>query len=333
MKFHEVHLHCTARSRKLQRLRRALPELRPKLDCDPHNIPAGSLCFEFPYGSEYMLEQEAAVLKIGFQWGGGGDPNWDDSDAFGDYLFGIASGTNQLKIWNIVDPTTPSAVATLTLPSQPTGIKWSGGRLFISCGDGALLEINIDDINNPELEPQASSGGVWAALRMDGGIAVATGTLSDGIGLFNVGVSPPALIGGELFETAEGTTPVVHRGRRLMFATSVGNPHPELFSYRRGGFECHAANIDQAKIERLIAQRIETASLVAKGAVVAHQGVFAEKGEVACDEIKLGPVKIIWVDGDPNGVFTRPQGSVALDTDGEIWRNVDGADTWTRSEP
>ncbi len=48
------------------------------------------------------------------------------------------------------------------------------------------------------------------------------------------------------------------------------------------------------------------------------------------DEITIGPIQFIVTDANPDGVVTRSQGSLAVDSTNAKWYiNTDGGTTWS----
>jgi hypothetical protein len=154
--FHEVHIHTTARGRRLARLERLLPDLRVNRTCDPANIPAGTLCYEYPAGREAEFERAAAKTGLGFEWGGGAASQFqvyriksDNSLVLvgaitttetlkrmarqGAYFYGVANdgSSNKLTIINATKPDAPEEVTVFNVGTIANAVCVQGHLAFV----------------------------------------------------------------------------------------------------------------------------------------------------------------------------------------------------------
>jgi hypothetical protein len=139
---HEVHIEIGGG----ERLRHHLPALRLNLACDPHGIPLGTECYEYPHGQEKQFESVADSLGISYAWGGGGNT----SVAF--IVIGttawILTATNGLTLVNVSDPTNLIVGLTYNLlsgfaVSQPTpsAIVGAGNALYVQNASDAAVPV------------------------------------------------------------------------------------------------------------------------------------------------------------------------------------------------
>lgn len=326
---HEVHLFCTPRSRKLTRLKKALPDLRLKLNCDPHNTPAGSICYEYPAGREAEFEEVAESEGIAFAWGLSGF-NWLRSFAVGDYLYAIRQ--NAFAIWFIGDPELPVLKASIGLADNPLALFLYDSVAYVTLLDGSLLHINIDDPTAPTVDFTVENAGqIFTQLVVIGDVIIAAGTT---ISLFTTD-SPPRLI-SRFTSPGESTAQIDVQGRRIYFGDSAGDDC-SIRSYRWGGFFCHAILTGALEADEVRAEAVKARHGYFYGEIVASSigagGSNAEQDTgviYAANYVKLGQKFIFQSEtvADPNTLFTAPRSSLFLASDGTVWRNTTGAAVW-----
>lgn len=320
-KSHEVHLFCTARSRRLAALCGALPALRPNTSCDPANVPPGTVCYEYPQGKEPELEFQANQLGLRFEWGIVG-PNFIATFFVGDYLYSV-SDADTLHIHDVSDPTTPTEVGTVAIAAVPTAVWVDSGLCYTLSDDGTLSVIDVDDPTAPEVISTVDTGDGFTRLKVTGDLIVLSGESATRVALYNARFSPPR----EVQQTANAGSGVDLQGRRLFFGDVSGG---NLRNYRTGGFRCSSATFDELLAVNANAERFHGRHGYFKGEVVAHSVTVAEGGNLSVSGvINLGGRYILAVTGDPNGAVTAPIGSIGLSSTGAVYRNTDGATAWT----
>lgn len=329
--FREVHLRCAARSRILRKLKTNLPDLRPSANCGPANVPPKTVCYEYPAGRERELEQYADVLGVAYTWGAGG-VTYQACFALGDYLFAV-SDAPALQIWNISNPASPSSLATLGLNNNPQAIWITNGVCFVADNGGLIYCINIDDPAAPFVEPNGvtETGENWSHLRAIGDIGVLSGAGASNVALYDLGIRPPRLI--QDTDTIVGSQ-ACFQGRRLFFGDSTGSPRALLRNYRLGGQFCPIMHTYDLYAETQVTAELVRArhghfagEVVADSVTAAGRPGDEESGSVtAYGWFVIGPYKIGWVIGNPNGVVSAPQGSILLGNT-QSWRNSDGTDS------
>lgn len=312
-------------------MRRALPDLRPNLQCDPNKVPPGTLCYEYPMGREDEFNSLAARFKVSYEWGIVG-VSYSACFALGDYLFAV-SDAPALQIWDVSDPSSPMSLASLALDNNPQAIWVSESVCYVVDNGGQIYAINIDNPASPAIEPNgiAQTGENWSHLRAVGDIGVLSGAGASAVALYDLGQRPPR----EIAATEQITgSQAAFQGRRLFFGDTSGSPRAELRSFRIGGQFCA-----QMQTYDLYAESQVTTMLLR-----ALHGFFG--GELVCDQLTVGQGKgdidtgsvnvsnylkvgtkyIGWVIGDPNGSYTLPAGSLLLG-DGVLWISTDGTDS------
>lgn len=328
---HEVHIFAASDSRKLDWIAAALPDLRLKTDCDPHNTPKGSICYEYPTGYEAQFEDAANIVGLRFEWGGGG-VIFLACFVLGPYLYGT-DGTS-FRIWDVSDPSSPSAIAGVTTTGA-VAIYIYNSKAFVAASNGNLYVVNIDDPADPTLEATVASDHEWAHIFVIGGFAFLSGPNAGGIGVYNITEDPPQLVTFQEF--AGGTTSTIVRDRRIFFAdASQVDGAANVRSNRIGGFQCHAISAGSLGADILDVGQVEArhgyfkGELVASALTIAGGDAETETGVVSVSNyIKLGQNWLMWgTGGDPNGVVTAPISSIFLSDDGNVYRNSDGATTW-----
>ena len=339
----EVHIFCSSRSRKLRRLVKELPNLRPNHQCDPANIPPGSVCYQYPRGSEREFEEAASIEGLAFEWGGLGG-NYECVFVVGDYMYAGSSSLANLEIFDVSNPASPVNVGSLSIDAGATAIWVDGFVCYMTDTAGDLYTINIDDPTTPVLftDGQAQAGEDWSHVRVSGELAVMSGgdrsafeiggSAPAHFALYNSTTRPPMEI--QLSNQPGGC--VALQGRRLFVCDTTGSP-VVLRNYRLGGFRCASIAADRMQADELAAEQINARHGYFSGEIVADV-IGAAGGDTdtrtgvlwAANYIRLGSIEIRWGSGDPNAVVTAPRGSTFHRTDtGAIYRNTDGATAWT----
>ncbi len=292
----EVHIFCTSRSRKLRRLVKELPNLRPNRQCDPANIPPGSVCFEYPRGREYEFEEAAAREGLTFEWGGIG-LNYECCFALGDYLY-CGNSQPQFQVFDISDPTAPSAVGSVALDALPTAIWVDGFVAYVTDSSGNLYVINIDDPTTPVIytDGQVATGQAWSNLIVSGELAVLSGgdrsTFEIGGGnpsyfaLYNPLTFPPIEI--QLANQPGGAVDL--QGRRLFVCDTSGSP-VLLRNYRIGGFRCASIVADRFQGDEIAVEQVNARHGNFSGELVANSLSLT-------DELKVASLLFVDVDDD-----------------------------------
>lgn len=325
--WHEVHIFCADGDLRLLSLCTALPDLRLNTNCDPANIPEGTLCYEYPSGQEWRFEAAARVVGLGFEWGI--SAVFDAVFAVGDYMY-VTNTAGFLVVFDITDPTTPANVGSLAIDGTPTGVWVDNHIAYVVNSDGELFVVNINDPTAPELYPDgvAQSDENWSFVRVTGETAILSGSAASGVALYNVATFPPTEI--QITENSTGAQATL-QGRRMFWGETSGNPRALLRNARVGGFRCPSMATDRLQAGQIAAEKLDARHGNFKGDVVAHSVTVAEGGRLTVSgTIVLGAVWIMTGTGDPNTVVTAPIASMFLRTDtGAIYRNTDGAEAWT----
>lgn len=330
---HEVHIFCTSRSRKLRRLVQALPNLRPNRQCDPANVPPGSVCYQYPNGQEREFETAADAEGLAYEWGVGGT-NYKCLFALGSYLY-TAKDSPEFQVFDISDPEAPTSVATLNLQGTPTALWVDAFTAYVVDSDGNFYVINIDDPTAPYIYPNgiAQTGSNWSHLKVSGDLAVLSGPAASLFWLYNPTTRPPM----EVRESEQPGSAVSLQGRRLFVGDTTGNPRALLRNYRVGGFRCSAIAADRFQGDEIAVEQVNARHGYYAGEIVADMiGAMGGAGDAdsgvvyAANYFKLGTKFIFWSDAvaDPNTVFTATLSSLFLASDGTVWRNTDGATAW-----
>ncbi len=183
--YREVHLAC-GDFPALLILVGSVPSLRANDNCDPNNVPPGTLCYELPIGNEPDFEKAAKFLGITFEYGivGGGvykvfrifsDVNGDNqmvlvgsvntTDIINRMVhvehldYGISRGlSNNLTVINTKKPNNPTQDAVANLGALTAGIHAEGHLVAVAIVGGVQL-VDCSTPGAPILMGLATSGG------------------------------------------------------------------------------------------------------------------------------------------------------------------------------
>lgn len=256
--------------------------------------------------------------------------NYVDGDAVGDYLYAADAGLGELAVIDIKNPTSPSIAGTLSLSFTPKAVKLYGGVAHVAGSAGQIALVDVDDPTAPTLIASVTSTGqAWEFIGVWGGVIFLTGQSASGVEVWAQAETegdPPTLV--ESFKD----TPINHtsqldvQGRRAFFASGG-----TLYSYRIGGFYCHAITTGALLADEVKAERFEGRHGYFKGALVAKElTVFGATFELqggalfVANFIQLGDRMIAWGSGDPETVFPANPGSIFMSDDGNLYRKSSG---------
>lgn len=104
----------------------------------------------------------------------------------------------------------------------------------------------------------------------------------------------------------------------------------ELYIYRVGGSQCHAAHINHLRSDKIYSAELSARHI---NATVDVNAFKVASGDVTASyTMQLGPIYLTWFPGDPNGDITVPDIGYCF-TDGSAASNIyftdDGGATWT----
>ncbi len=243
---------------------------------------------------------------------------------FGGYLFVADEGEFELAIFNVSDPTNPTAVTTLALDHPPTDVDLLNSIVFVTAPP-VIYAIAIDDILAPAIiESNASNDGEM--VTMSGGFAWTSGPNAT-VEVFN-------LLEDEDDETAvnqiasldavsDGTSRLAFSKRKLIFADN-SESSGMLWSKLVGGLQCH--HIDAGDITADFAQFefMRARHVILKGDLVSDT-------VIAYSYFQIGDKYIAWSTGDPENVVIAPVGSICLGGDGNLYKKATGSGNtgWT----
>lgn len=134
---HEVHIQA-GRGRELAQL---LPVLRFNAACDPHGIPPGTECYQYPVGREREFEGVASGLGILYAWGVLGILAVALT-AVGDLAYVL--GGNGLILVDVSNPSNISIAAAYNLAGQFAVNQFAPSAL-VGNGINVLYVQNADD--------------------------------------------------------------------------------------------------------------------------------------------------------------------------------------------
>lgn len=338
--FRELHIFAKERSRKLKRFEREASFASRKRDCLPEGV--GGICFNVPDGLIEEAGRIAASLGLEWQPGGIGGAVFTCCDAVGDYLYAGRSDTNKLQIFDVQAPAAPVSLAQISLNGTPAALVVSVSICYVLCANGFLHVVSVDDPAAPFIVPDgvAQTGDTYTEMEISGTVAILSGPLASGVGLWDLGALPPREI--ETLDQYGAVSKAAAQGRRVFFGDQAGTPRAVLHNFRIGGFRC----------DWIAAHELEVANKISTELIRARSGHF--KGELSASAItlngganesdtgeasvshylKLGNVYLLTGVGDPSGVFTVPGGGLGyFFSDGSaasgIWFTDDGGATWT----
>jgi hypothetical protein len=262
--------------------------------------------------------------------------NYIGGDVAGDYLYAAESDAGALVVIDISDPTAPSIVGTLALGFTPTAVKLYAGVAHVAGSNGEIALVNVDAPASPSLIASVTSTGQgWEFIGVWGGIIFLTGQSATGLEVWSQAETegdPPTLIEGFQDTPINHTSQLDVSGRRAYFASGG-----TLYSYRIGGFYCHAIATGSLKADELKAEKVEARHGYFKGALVASElTVFGASFETetgalfVANFIQLGSKRIYWSDSiaNPNATISASLSSIFMANDGTVWRNTSGTDVW-----
>lgn len=325
MRDREVHFFCSSRSRKLARLRCALPDLLPNNNCNPANIPPGSVCYVYPRGREHELEQPAALEGLSYELGVVGII-FTCCAAVGDYLYACGDD-NFFYVWFIGDPESPtrSGFTPLNLGVTATDIAIYRSVAYV-CGATKIFTINIDDPANPTLEKTTTKGTEnWTHIEVVGDTIFVAG---DRISHLTTDLDPEAAGLTTEEEPSSAIAGFAIQGRRLYEVEAATG---FLRSFRVGGFFCSFIATGSLSADEISAETVSGRHAYLQGEVVASSigagggPSESETGVVyAAQYFRVGERKLRWGTGSPEGVVDGSPGDAFFSDNGNIYRKGSG---------
>ncbi len=186
--------------------------------------------------------------------------------ALGGYLFVADNADSSLKIFDVSDPTAPSGVASLSLPSAPEDVIVADSIVYLVAAETVYV-VSIDDIENPELIA-TREGGAEQFVGASGGMIFTSG---ERVRAYRLKPDESDLrIAGNL-EAPNGATGGMDFTRsRIFFADVPDEGTCMLRSYTLGGINCHHINAGSLSGEQIDAELIRARHVRLKGDVIAN---------------------------------------------------------------
>lgn len=183
----EIHIEAERASELVD----LLADLELNSDCDPHNVPLGTICYWYPWGLASVLERTAQFLGISYAWGI--IPQKVIATAVASTkLFALQTPFNLLSIFNISNPSAMSQTASYDLTTflvqqvYPSAVAVNTGATiaYVQNADDSVAPSSnsffvVYDVSNPLVVVQQGSinlGLPTATRANEGNALVASGT-------------------------------------------------------------------------------------------------------------------------------------------------------------